>query len=118
VAGIGKEEEVEETRCGFGGLSGGSGWVMEIGSEMGLDILLSLGSSVIGPKCNGGGWIKDEGDNGLGEKVVVGIGPKTEAGPRLKVLCWGKNYEEVLGPRLKVFNMDEKIKGSLAKNLS
>ena len=51
---------------------------MEIGAEMGSDILLGSGISVIRPKCNGGGWIKDEGDNRLGEKVVAGIGPKIE----------------------------------------
>ncbi len=55
---IGKGEEVGERTFGFGGLSGGSGWVVKIGVEMGSGIILGSGSRGIGPKRDGNGWIK------------------------------------------------------------
>jgi hypothetical protein len=51
---------------------------VEVGADMGSAKWLGSGSSGIGPKCNGGGWSKGEGGNGLCEEVVEGTGPKSE----------------------------------------
>ena len=64
---MGKEEEGKVGTFGVGGSAGVLGWVAKTGAEMGSGIELGSGSEGIGPKIKGSGWIKGDGENGLGE---------------------------------------------------
>ena len=64
MVGMGKEEEGKVGTFGVGGSAGVSGWVAKAGAEMGSRIGLGSGREGIGPKIEGSGWIKRNGENG------------------------------------------------------
>ncbi|GMY19779.1 hypothetical protein FCV25MIE_15018 [Fagus crenata] len=69
--------------------AGVTGWLTKTGAEMGSRAEMGSGSEGIGPKREGSGWIKGDGDGPGVIRVGDGSKPKTECVGLGETRCGG-----------------------------